>query len=68
MPAVETPSAVSEIERAARALRDKLKAIHDDPAFASVWIINQLHAGPYNGPTYTTELAALDRALDQPRE
>jgi len=52
-----------EIERAARALRDKLKAIHDDPVFMSVWVINQLHAGPYKGPTYTAELVALDEAL-----
>ena len=52
------------IEAAARALRDKLKAIHDDPAFKSVWVVNQLHTGPYQGPTYTAELAELDRALE----
>jgi hypothetical protein len=57
-------SHLPRIEAAARALRDKLKAIHDDPAFKSVWVVNQLHTGPYNGPTYTAELAELDKALD----
>lgn len=52
------------IANAAMALRDKLKAIHDDAAYQSVWTVNQLHAGPYQGPTYTDELAALDAALD----
>lgn len=52
------------IANAAMALRDKLKAIHVDAAYQSVWTVNQLHAGPYRGPTYTDELAALDAALD----
>lgn len=55
---------MTRIETAALALRDKLKAIHDDPAFKSVWVVNQLHTGPYRGPTYTAELAELDAALD----
>jgi len=55
---------MTEIEHAARALRDRLKAIHDDPVYQSVWTVNQIHTGPYKGPTYTAELEALDRALD----
>ena len=55
------------IEVAARTLRDKLRAIHEDRAFQSVWTVNQLHAGPYRGPTYVDELAGLEEALDGTR-
>jgi len=41
----------------------RLDEIHDNPAYKSVWTINQLHCGEYKGPTYTDELDAARRAL-----
>lgn len=59
---------VSELDKvglreAAQAFVDKIDAIHADPAFQSVWTVNQIHVGSYTGPTYTAELAALRSAL-----
>jgi hypothetical protein len=54
---------VSEIEQALRALVDRLDEIHADPAFKSVWVVNQIHAGPYRGPTYVDALARARAAL-----
>jgi hypothetical protein len=50
---------MNEIEKALRALVDRLDEIVADPAFKSVWVINQIHAGPYRGPNWVD---ALDRA------
>lgn len=58
---LRTPVAVVQ---AAKALVEKLRAIHDDPAYQSVWTISQLHAGPYRGPTYVSELDDLTYALE----
>ena len=44
---------------AVHALVHKMEACHDDPAYKRVWVINQIHAGPYSGPNYATELAAV---------
>lgn len=54
---------MSEVEAALRALVSRLDEIHADPAFKSVWLINQLHAGPYRGPTYVAELERARAAL-----
>jgi len=51
---------------AAQALLDRLTAVHADPAYESVWVVSQMHVGPYAGPTYTEELDALRRALAEP--
>lgn len=48
---------------AARALAAKLREVHADDRYRSVWECNQAHAGPYAGPTYTTELEVLETAL-----
>ncbi len=40
------------------ALVNRLREVHSDDAYKSVWTINQIHAGPYQGPTYTEELEA----------
>lgn len=57
----ETPHPLAV--EAARKLVEKLELIHKDSKFQSVWIINQMHAGPYTGPTYENELAELKKAL-----
>jgi len=51
------------IEGALRGLVSRLDAIHDDPAYQSVWTVSQLHVGPYRGPTYVAELATARAAL-----
>ncbi len=63
----------SGIERAAKALIDKLNAIHADPRYQSVWQIAMIHAGNYSGPNYEAELKQLTSALallpaDAPQE
>lgn len=61
-------AARERIECAAKTFVCKLDSIHDDPAFRSVWAVNQIHCGPYTGPTYTEELAALRQSLTTPAE
>lgn len=41
----------------------RLDEIHEDPAFKSVWMLHQLHAGPYRGPKYDQELEGARRYL-----
>jgi hypothetical protein len=53
---------------AAQALVDRLTAVHADPAYESVWVVSQMHVGPYAGPTYTEEMLALRRALAEHAE
>ena len=48
---------------AAQAFTDRLKFIHEHEAYKSVWMVNQVHCGPYDGPQYADELEALDQAL-----
>jgi hypothetical protein len=49
----------ARLTEALRALVDRLDEINADPVYQSVWVVNQIHAGPYCGPTY---VEALDRA------
>lgn len=51
------------IKDAASALVERMEAIYEDPAFKSVWAINQLHVGPYVGPKWEAEFSALKNAL-----
>ena len=44
-------------------LSDRMTEIHDDPAYQSVWIVNQMHTGQYRGPTYIAELSELRKTL-----
>ena len=53
----------TKLETTFWAFVNKLDAIHDDPAYKSVWRINQIHVGPYTGPTYAAELAAARAVL-----
>jgi hypothetical protein len=58
---------IAELRAALARLVDRLDFIHDDDKFKSVWIVNQLHVGPYTGPTYEAELNAA-RALAHPEQ
>jgi hypothetical protein len=53
----------TKLETTFWAFVNKLDAIHDDPAYKSVWTVHQIHVGPYQGPTYTAELAAARAVL-----
>ena len=57
------PPAQDGLVDAARNLVERLEFIHEHPAFKSVWVINQIHTGPYDGPQYETELNAVKAAL-----
>jgi hypothetical protein len=52
-----------ELREALQGLVDRLDAIHADPAYKSVWTVNQIHVGPYTGPTYVEALARARAAL-----
>jgi hypothetical protein len=49
---------------AAKALVDKLDEVHASPAMQSVWVMNHIHGGRYDGPNYAEELKALRAALE----
>lgn len=48
---------------AARALVDKLEAIHANPEYQSVWVMSANRGVPYTGPQYTEELKSLKAAI-----
>lgn len=54
---------VEAVVTAARALMDKMVAVHHHPKYESVWFVNQIHTGPYEVPTYEPEMQALTDAL-----
>ena len=54
---------VAKLEAALREFLDRLDEIHDAPAYKSVWTVNQLHMGPYQGPTYTEAFAKARAVL-----
>jgi hypothetical protein len=56
-------TALKGVQSAARRLADRLSIVHNHPAYVGVWMIAQAHGGPYTGPQYTDELAALKKAL-----
>ena len=59
-PVTRTPDAVlTALDR----LVKRLESIHEHPAYQSVWTINQIHCGPYSGPTYVAELNEAKRIL-----
>jgi hypothetical protein len=59
-----TNSDAYPLANAAKALIERLEYVHNHPAYVSVWTINQIHAGPYQGPKYDKELIALREALN----
>lgn len=58
-----TIARIHKLEAALNGLVERLDEIHADPAYKSVWTIHQLHAGPYQGPTYVEALARARAAL-----
>jgi hypothetical protein len=59
-------AALRGMELATAALRKLAKAleeVHEDPCYQRVWIVHQLHCGPYKGKTYEQELNQAAAAL-----
>ena len=54
---------LKDVEDAARRLSVRLGVVHNHPAYVSVWTIADFHSGPYRGPQYVNELAALNGLL-----
>lgn len=52
------------LREALEGLVNQLMKVHNDPRYMSVWTLSQVHQGPYDGPTYGTELMAAKAALD----
>jgi len=59
--------AAGEVREALKRLVKCMDEIHEHPKFKSVWTINQIHAGPYDGPTYVAELNEAKRVLALPQ-
>jgi hypothetical protein len=56
--------ASSDLLAAARSLCEKIRLIHDDPLYQSVWTCALKHGVSYrHGPTYEHELKALEAAV-----
>jgi hypothetical protein len=56
----------SDLLAAARALCEKLRAIHDDPQYQAVWTLAYAHGDIYrDGPNYKTELEALEAEIQK---
>ena len=58
-------SQTSPETEALSALVAKLEEIHEHPRFKAVWEIAHYRLGPYDGPTYTQELAAAKETLSK---
>jgi hypothetical protein len=61
------PTASAGVTEAANALCAKLREIHADSRYLSVWTLHQNHHGQYTGPKYVDELAVLEAALSAAR-
>lgn len=53
----------AELVKTAQGLVDKLELIHQHPSYKGVWQIAHIHHGPYTGPQYAEEFAALKSVL-----
>ena len=60
----EAADEIARLRAALKKLIERLDFVHEDPAYLSVWTVNQFHVGPYQGPTYVDELEAARRALE----
>lgn len=49
-------NAVDGLREALEHLVSRLDEVHRSPKYEGVWTVNQLHCGPYDGPTYASEL------------
>jgi len=59
----ENYNAAERAETALRTLLDKMERVEASEAYRSVWIVAQIHAGPYHGETWAVERNAARAAL-----
>jgi len=65
---VSRDKALEAVEVAKAALRDLVRAIQsveEDPKYQRVWIVHQLHNGPYTGKQYEAELNRATAAMER---
>ena len=55
--------ALLDVAEAAAALRHKMREVYADSRYMNVWATAQERLGPYSGPDWIAESAALDSAL-----
>jgi len=60
---IKERNAAERAETALRTLLDKLERVEASEAYRSVWIVAQIHAGPYHGETWAVERNAARAAL-----
>jgi len=62
----ETEKSSDPIKVAAKALCEKIRIIHDDPLYQSVWLCALNHGVSYaDGPTYENELKQLENLVNE---
>jgi uncharacterized coiled-coil DUF342 family protein len=59
----EVEARAERAETALRTLLDKMERVEATEAYRSVWIVAQIHAGPYHGETWAVERNAARAAL-----
>ena len=57
--------ALLDVAEAAAALRHKMREVYADSRYMNVWATAQERLGPYSGPDWIAESAALDAALEK---
>jgi len=57
------PAPSEAVREAAEALRHKMREVYADSRYMNVWATAQGRLGPYSGPDWIAEAAALDAAL-----
>lgn len=63
----QQPCGCEKLREAAQTFVDRLKVIHDNPLYQTIWLSAANHGIDYsNGPKYEKELAALVEVLAQP--
>ena len=60
-----TPNENLALLTAASHLLSQIERVNDSPEYQAVWTIAQMHVGPYTGPTYINEMAALQKVLKE---
>jgi len=58
-----TAGMLEKAEAALRTLLDKMERIEASEAYRSVWIVAQIHSGPYHGENWAVERNAARAAL-----
>ena len=61
---VEEAEAMRKVVEAAKTLVKQIEVIHSDLIYQGVWVLSQMHVGPYKGPQYTEQLNTLKTQIE----